>query len=40
MSRPWEIDHGAEFQRRLDKSAAEVGDGRMLSAAKPDIRDA
>ncbi|WP_433228555.1 hypothetical protein [Actinomadura formosensis] len=89
MTRPWEADHGAGFQRRLGKTAAEVGDsrtstdcpeiwemdngdiavigrdatsaytdrlppgvsigpderlviisGRLLSAAKPDIRDA
>ncbi|OLT25944.1 hypothetical protein BJF79_12525 [Actinomadura sp. CNU-125] len=89
MTRPWDADHDAEFQRRLGKTAAEVGasrttqdcpeiweldngdiavigreatdayagrlpkgvsigqderlviiPGRMLSAAKPDIRDA
>ncbi|MEU9868853.1 hypothetical protein AB0C87_13515 [Actinomadura sp. NPDC048021] len=89
MTRPWEADQGAGFQRRLGKTAAEVGDsrttqdcpeiweldngdiavigrdatgayrdrlppgvsigsderlviisGRLLSAAKPDIRDA
>nr|WP_301175642.1 hypothetical protein [Actinomadura geliboluensis] len=89
MPRPWEADHRAEFQRRLGKTTAEVGDsrttqhcpeiweldngdvavigrdatatyadrlppgvtigsderlviisGRLLSAAKPDIRDA
>ena len=28
MSRPWEADHGATFQRRLGKTAAEVGDSR------------
>jgi hypothetical protein len=89
MTRPWEADRGAGFQRRLGKTAAQVGDsrtsgdcpeiwemdngdivvigreatdafidrlppgvsigpderlviisGRLLSAAKPDIRDA
>lgn len=28
MTRPWEADHRAEFQRRLGKTAAEVGDSR------------
>jgi hypothetical protein len=31
MTRPWEADHGAEFQRRLGKTAAAVGDSRTSS---------
>jgi hypothetical protein len=36
MSRPWEVDADARFERRLGKSAAELGNSRTTNDC-PDI---
>jgi len=36
MARPWEVDPGAQFDRRLGKSAAELGESRTNNDC-PDI---
>lgn len=36
MTRPWEVDPGARFERRLGKTAAELGESRANNDC-PDI---
>jgi hypothetical protein len=36
VSRPWEVEPGAQFKRRLGKTAAELGDSRTTNDC-PDI---
>jgi hypothetical protein len=38
MSRPWEVDPDAQFKRRLGKTAAELGDSRVVLRASPAAR--